>query len=195
MLQFPKVYESLFVRMLHKVGHFILKSIPNLVALEQEFIALCAEGEYTLPIFFFTITLHLLAIHGTSGLRRGGAFWATNMLSIERMHVVLKRLIRGASRNAMQTLADNLALYKSTAYARFDDDFVLGAKYPNSLAAMRTVPEAAGVVTTSGASIGVLELETPFFEKLIKLWAKSYPQLQRLIDIYEDAHDEPEWYR
>lgn len=145
-------------------------------------------------MFFFTITLHLLAIHGTQGLQLLGHFWATNMLPIERIHVVLKRLIRGASRNPMQTLANNLALYKQTAYERFEDDFALGTAYPNSLAAMRQLPENDGAVQPVGGHQGQHDLEPENFKKLLEMWALSFTPLEKKMALFEKEYDgKPPW--
>ena len=128
-LDIDPAYRDLLVDILAAGGKFMKK---NLTAAEKKaahggLVETLARAEVMLPLYFNTDTTHQLRHLGAKvrlfqftflcpdfrvvcecykisvQMEDFGSFWAINMLAIERMHVLLKRMASG-SRNVMQVL-------------------------------------------------------------------------------------------
>ena len=67
--------------------------------LEQDIIRVMAQLETLLPVFWCSITKHVL-LHSCEFIRRCGPFSTHVMLTFERWHTVFKKLVR-STHNAM----------------------------------------------------------------------------------------------
>ena len=79
--------------------------------LQKDLILVLAALECLLPLFWCTTTRHQL-LHCTTFIKRAGSIWAHNMLKFERMHCLLKDMVRGY-KNLMQSVANTYTLLQS----------------------------------------------------------------------------------
>ncbi len=63
------------------------------VELEKRLAIVLTRLETLLPLYWQTSTRHIL-LHIGRHIEYLGAFWAFNMLGVERYHVIIKKLIR-----------------------------------------------------------------------------------------------------
>lgn len=84
-------------------------STASLSENRKDFISAMAYLELVLPVYWQVISHHLLC-HAHDQIENMGAFWAQNMLAIERLHVLLKQLARG-TRNLMSSIMNNYNIY------------------------------------------------------------------------------------
>lgn len=87
-------YKSLFVKLLTECGKYIrhVKTTPESQLVHEELITVLAKLEIKLPIYWCTITRHIL-IHMHRFVRIFGSFRTFCMLPVERFHVLLKGML------------------------------------------------------------------------------------------------------
>lgn len=102
-------YTELFVTGFNIAGKCLRKT-P--IEEEEEYIELHAEltkirsdFEIMVPLYWSKSATHYVG-HTPWILFKKGAFWAINMLPIERLHVLIKNLARG-TKNPMQSLLNH----------------------------------------------------------------------------------------
>ena len=83
----------------------------RLAAIQKEIVECLAALECLLPVFWCTTTRHKL-LHMVKYICRAGSIWAHNMLKFERMHCLLKDMVRGY-KNLMQSVANTYSLLQS----------------------------------------------------------------------------------
>lgn len=177
-------HKKALIEFMQLLGKLLLKhnSPDDIKKLRQELIFCLALLEIKMPIFWNKLTTHLL-LHICDQLARISAFWAQNMLAIERFHVLLHNLARG-SRNKLASLANKYDMYDITQTSwRFEHKFFLPAKQ-SSLASMRTVPEAMGEVKRRGRYARVARLSESDLLSVHALWATVNRDYDRLLDRY-----------
>ena len=90
-------YKRAFCSIIKAAATFMQK-VPTHDQVEQyhrNFVSSVVELEIMLPLYWNTITLHLLVCRVAEQVLKFGAFHAQNMLHVERLHVLLKNLCRG----------------------------------------------------------------------------------------------------
>ena len=94
----------------------LLQKVPSsdarLTAIQEELVVCLATLEFLLPLFWCTTTRHQL-LHCVLFITRAGSIWAHNMLKFERMHCLLKDMVRGY-KNLMQSVANTYTLLLSS---------------------------------------------------------------------------------
>ena len=98
--------------------------------------------------------------------------------------MVMKRLLRGGSKNFMQTLAKNWTQYRSTIASQFDPDRHSIPRPKTSIAVMREVPDNVGSVTALGKATKAT-LDEEDFKQVITLWSEGNATLARIVEIYK----------
>ena len=83
----------------------------RLAAVQKELVECLSALECLLPVFWNTSTRHQL-LHMVTYICRAGSIWAHNMLKFERMHCLLKDMVRGY-KNLMQSVANTYVLLQS----------------------------------------------------------------------------------
>ena len=105
----PPKYTDLYVRAFEIAAKVLRKTSfgdeDEYVALLAELTKIRSDFEILMPLFWNHSTIHYVG-HTPGILFRWGAFWAINMLAIERLHVLIKNLVRG-TRNPMQSLQNH----------------------------------------------------------------------------------------
>ena len=90
-------YKAAFIALIEATQNFLAK-IPDrtkIEAYQMQLVESLATLECMLPMYWNTITLHLQLCKAADQVLKWGAFWAQNMLHVERLHVLLKNLCRG----------------------------------------------------------------------------------------------------
>jgi hypothetical protein len=102
-------YRSLFVRSLKALSGLLQKVPTNLNAVQQELVLILAELECKMPLHWCSSTRHFL-LHIVETMKMFGAFWAWNMLPVERFHALIKRLARDR-RDRLRSLSKNYQMF------------------------------------------------------------------------------------
>jgi hypothetical protein len=86
--------KKLFVRLLKTAGEFIrvVKTAVDAQAVHERLVEVLTELEIALPIFWCTMTRHIL-LHMQYFVKMFGSFRCWNMLPVERFHVLLKSMM------------------------------------------------------------------------------------------------------
>lgn len=95
LLDIPPEVKDLLLEVLNVSCGFIKKAHEAVerVALEKRLALVLTRLETLLPLYWQTSTRHIL-LHIGKHIEYLGAFWAFNMLGVERYHVVIKQLVR-----------------------------------------------------------------------------------------------------
>ena len=108
-MELPQKYMDLYVRAFRIAGKVLQKTsitdLEDYETLNAELTAIRSDFEVLMPLYWNHSTIHYVG-HTPQILYRWGAFWAINMLPIERLHVLIKNLVRG-TRNPMQSLQNH----------------------------------------------------------------------------------------
>jgi hypothetical protein len=104
--------KLLFIELLQVAGGFMKKTTrpTELQSLQERLTVVLAKLEVYLPIYWNTSTRHfLLHMYGT--ILNLGHFWSISMLGVERLHVLIKTLAKGGTRNLLKTLEKKYSLF------------------------------------------------------------------------------------
>jgi hypothetical protein len=114
-----------------------------------------------------------------------GCFWAINMLVIERLHVLLKRMASGA-RNKMQSFVNHYDLWDAAQTTwRWEGNWTINPK-KSGLAGYKPMREYNMETEAKGAQrAGKLSHE--LFNQVLNLWATENRGFDRLLDRYRRA--------
>jgi len=105
------VLKALFIQLLDLMGKFIrvTRTKKQNAVVHKELVEVLAALEAVLPMYWCTITKHIL-LHMSELMGRFGSFWAWNMLPVERFHVLIKRLAR-SSKSILASIDVHYDLY------------------------------------------------------------------------------------
>lgn len=114
-----------------------------------------------------------------------GCFWAINMLVIERLHVLLKRMASG-SRNTMQSFANHYDLWDTAQSEwRFEKKWSSEPK-KSTLAGYTPMAEHDTITKALGAKQAG-KLSRSMFLMVLELWATENNAFDKLLDRYKTA--------
>ena len=119
--------------------------------LHEKLVKTQAKLEVMMPVHWNTITRNLLLLH-PGWLDEFGAFWATNMLSVESLHVLIKSLCRNRNHMMASFLYHYDIFSTSQLTWRFDTEFCNDPR-PSSLCWKDTVEERRTEVHVLGTCI------------------------------------------
>lgn len=145
-----------------------------------------SELELKLPLYWCTLTRHMLVCRLIRQLERHGAFWAQNALTFEREHVFVKSLLR-SSKHLMSSIAANYGLNLASQLWRFDnpEKWVM----PGKLSSLynRTLSKDPALALEAKPLIGKKNyrplrvlLTDDLFTQVQDLWAIHEPVFDRL---------------
>ena len=177
-------YKEVLIEFIRLLGRLIMKhNSPDSIKKIRDDLAFCmALLEIKMPMYWNKLATHLL-LHAPDQLLRVAAFWAQNMLSVERFHVLLHNLARG-SRNKLASLANKYDLYDvCQTNWRFEHEFFLAAKQ-SSLASMRVVPDNDGEVKRRGRFARTTSISEDDLLSVHALWATINSTYDKLLDRY-----------
>ena len=102
-------------------------------------------------------------------MRQWGSFWAINMLFVERLHVLLKRMGAG-HKDRMQSLANHYDIWQACQSAwRWEQEWTSPAKR-STMAGYKVTPEYDSVTVAKGAR-GTRKLDRTLHMQMLELLA------------------------
>ena len=145
-----------------------------------------AELEMALPMYWNTLAKHLLYCRLPKQMELWGRMWAHNMLVFERMHVLLKGMVR-SGKNMAASVANSYGAYcVSQSKNRFNKDleWANDAKM-SSLSCRPEINPSKGIVTPQGIKCDKKTLLSDLqYAQLITLWGTKVPGFKSLITRY-----------
>ena len=169
---------------LSAAAKFLKKMLPEqeLAQAHEGLVDALAMGEAVLPLQWATITTHML-LHSSLKIRDWGAFWAINMLLMERMHVLLKRMASG-SRDRLRSFANHYDLWDAAQTSwRFTGKWVTPPK-KSTMAGFVPMKEHDTITEAKGAR-STMKLSTTIFTQVMELWATENKALTNLLARFE----------
>ena len=116
-------------------------------------------------------------------MREWGSFWAINMLFVERLHVLLKRMGAG-HKDRMQSFANHYDIWQACQTTwRWEQQWTSPAKQ-STMAGYKDIPEYAAVAVAKGAR-GTRRLDRDLHMQLLELWATEIKQFDKLLDKFK----------
>ena len=116
-------------------------------------------------------------------MRQWGSFWAINMLFVERLHVLLKRMGAG-HKDRMQSFANHYDIWQACQSAwRWEQQWTSPAKQ-STMAGYKAIPEYETVTVAKGAR-GTRRLDHTLHMQVLELWATEVPAFDRLLDKFK----------
>ena len=172
--------REVLIGILSAAATFLKKRLPEpeLTAAHEALVDALALGEAVLPLQWATITTHML-LHSALKIGDWGAFWAINMLMMERLHVLLKRMASG-SRDRMQSFANHYDLWDAAQTTwRFTGDWITPPK-KSTMAGFVPMKEHDTVTEPKGAR-RTIKLNETVFDQVMELWATENRPLSALL--------------
>jgi len=105
-------YKKAIIVAIHRVGKLLRKTVSTNWKTETRKIARSvARLEMLLPSIFCTGSIHFL-LHLPYKFSQHGAFWSVNMMAEERMHRLIKRLVKNSTKDKLSALGKNYSVYQ-----------------------------------------------------------------------------------
>ena len=115
-------------------------------------------------------------------MRQWGSFWAINMLFVERLHVLLKRMGAG-HKDRMQSFANHYDIWQQCQSTwRWEQEWTTPAKR-STMAGYKAIPEYESVTVPKGAR-GARKLDRTLHMQMLELWAprSEFKAFDKLLD-------------
>ena len=141
------------------------------------------ELEILLPMYWNTLAKHLIPCRLYEQTKLWGRMWAHNMLVFERMHVLLKGMVR-SGKNMTASVSNTYGMYSvSQNKHRFDPNQVWANEAKSSSLSCRPLvyPEQREAVPLGIKSAKQNTLPSHLYAQLLSLWATKKPMFNRLL--------------
>ena len=116
-------------------------------------------------------------------MRQWGSFWAINMLFVERLHVLLKRMGAG-HKDRMQSFANHYDIWQACQSAwRWEHQWTSPAKR-STMAGYKGIPEHDTVTVALGARSS-RRLDPTLHMQVLELWATENTAFDDLLDKFK----------
>ena len=116
-------------------------------------------------------------------MRKWGSFWAINMLFVERLHVLLKRMGAG-HKDRMQSFANHYDIWQACQSTwRWEQAWTSPAKR-STMAGYKDTPEHDTVTVALGAR-GSRKLDRILHMQVLELWATENTVFDKLLDKFK----------
>ena len=116
-------------------------------------------------------------------MRQWGSFWAINMLFVERLHVLLKRMGAG-HKDRMQSLVNHYDIWQACQSEwRWEQEWTYPAKR-STMAGYKNIHEHDTVTVALGAR-GSRKLDDTLHMQVLELWATENKAFDKLLDKFK----------
>jgi hypothetical protein len=135
------------------------------------------ELEIALPMYWNTLAKHLIPCRLYEQMDLWGRMWAHNMLVFERMHVLLKGMVR-SGKNMTASVAHTYGMYSvSQSKQRFNSEVSWANEAKSSSLSCRPLvgPECRNTIPLGIKSARTIRLPDRVYAQLLNLWGTRNP--------------------
>jgi hypothetical protein len=188
LLDIDAEYRAVFIRCMMALNNLLRKVPKDLNAAQELLVNVLGELESMMPLHWCTSTRHFL-LHIVETIRLLGAFWAWNMLCLERFHVLIKKLAKD-TRDRLRSLSKYYQMFDLAQMVWRND----GTEWANKQAystirSDRTIPMAeaqtAFRLPKTPKNRWKNKLPPLLFVQLLDLWCAADRGFRRLKNRFE----------
>jgi hypothetical protein len=178
-------HKKLFIDLLSLIGEYIRVVSTKRQAREvhNKLIDVLAKLELTLPLYWCTISRHML-IHVCELISELGAFSVWNMLPVERFHVLIKKMAR-SSKGMLQSLDTHYDLFLECQQKFHFDKSNWDHKNRKTLSTARPFQDRSGIIEYPKHKCKPVNLEEATFEQILMHWGLVNPAFKALRGRYQ----------
>jgi hypothetical protein len=168
--------KSLFIKLLDLLGKYIRVNSNGRQnkAVHKELVDVLAEFEIRLPLYWNTIARHIL-LHMCKLMDKFGSFCVWNMLPVERLHVLIKKMAR-SSKNMLKSLDNHYDMYMSCQLKlHFENPKLWKHKNRKTLSTAVPLKPPCGHIEYPAHKGKPMKLDSSRFAELLNIWGLADP--------------------